>query len=506
MFARTSLRIQLLTSYVLLLVISLGTIALALLIALATQPAPVEPTFQRLASLMKGLNNRQTVFEFSIPLRDRLTNADPLRAQLDEFAGTWGVRVLVVTSLDGSTVTVYDSSGSFGDFDPIRISPAPYVSPQLDRMLLPGIHQLYGSFMDPKDKTEWLLGGIQTDIVTRRGTMPFLLLLAEQRPRVSLQETLSDFSSALLPLILQAGGVGLIVAIMMAFLISRGLVRPLQALAAGAAAVAKGDYEYHVSETGPLEIRDVAASFNRMRGEVKATQQSQRDFLASVSHDLKTPLTSIQGYAQAIMDFPDRDPGTSARIIYDESARLNRLVVELTDLMRMQSGRLSMRTEALDVGEIAAAVGQRMAVVARKKQVSLRLKTAPMPPVNGDGDRLAQVLDNLISNAIKFTPTGGSILVKTQVNNGGVEIVVQDTGIGIPSEDLPRVFERFYQVDKARGPHRGTGLGLAIVHEIVHAHGGTISVYSAGEGKGTTFTVWLPSPQMSTIISRSAHR
>jgi signal transduction histidine kinase len=204
------------------------------------------------------------------------------------------------------------------------------------------------------------------------------------------------------------------------------------------------------------------------------------------------------------MDGVTRDSPEAARIIYDEAARLNRLVVELTDLMRMQSGRLSMKTEALDVGEIATAIGTRLAVVARKKNITMKLKTAPMPQIAGDGDRLAQVLINLISNAIKFTPSGGEILVKTQVNNGGVEVTVQDNGIGIPLADLPRVFERFYQVDKARGPQRGTGLGLAIVQEIVQAHGGTISVQSAGEDKGSTFTVWLPSPQLSTLISRSA--
>jgi signal transduction histidine kinase len=123
-----------------------------------------------------------------------------------------------------------------------------------------------------------------------------------------------------------------------------------------------------------------------------------------------------------------------------------------------------------------------------------------MPEINGDGDRLAQVVTNLISNAIKYTPSGGKIRVKTQVNNGGIEIIVQDSGVGIPVEDLPHIFERFYQVDKARGPRRGTGLGLAITQEIVQAHGGTISATSAGAGKGSTFTVWLPSPHLNTVM------
>ncbi len=115
-----------------------------------------------------------------------------------------------------------------------------------------------------------------------------------------------------------------------------------------------------------------------------------------------------------------------------------------------------------------------------------------MPPIAGDGDRLVQVVTNLISNAIKYTPSGGKVMVKTQLRRNGVELVVEDSGQGIAPADLARIFERFYQVDKARGPQRGTGLGLAIVQEIVQAHGGTIAVNSAGENRGSTFTVWIP--------------
>jgi signal transduction histidine kinase len=124
------------------------------------------------------------------------------------------------------------------------------------------------------------------------------------------------------------------------------------------------------------------------------------------------------------------------------------------------------------MGQVAAAISQRLSVVAQKKGVALHVQAETMPVIAGDGDRLVQVLTNLLSNAIKYTPSGGAVWLTTQVNNGGVEVVVKDTGIGIPEEDLPRIFERFYQVDKARGPKRGTGLGLAITAEIVQAHGG----------------------------------
>jgi two-component system, OmpR family, sensor kinase len=289
----------------------------------------------------------------------------------------------------------------------------------------------------------------------------------------------------------------------MAFLMTRTLARPLQALAEGATAVATGDYKHRVPEIGPSEMRAVAGAFNDMGRQVRESQQSQRDFLANVSHDLKTPLTSIQGYAQAIVDGATRDPKASAQIIYDESARLNRLVLELTDLMRMQSGRFSLHMQPLDVSQIVAAIGQRLSVVAERKGVRLNISTPALPPVTGDGDRLAQVLTNLLSNAIHFTPRGGTVTVETQVNQGGIEIRVQDSGIGISPTELPRIFERFYQVDKARGPDReGSGLGLAITKQIVLAHGGYIRAESAGHNQGTTFTVWLPSPEMSTMVAR----
>jgi signal transduction histidine kinase len=208
-------------------------------------------------------------------------------------------------------------------------------------------------------------------------------------------------------------------------------------------------------------------------------------------------LTSIQGYSQAIMDGTAKDPKQAAAVIHDEAGRLNRMVIELTDLERLQAGRLSMRTSAVDMSQIAQAIGQRLHVVAEKKDIELQIDAPSMPEIAGDGDRLAQVMMNLISNAIKYTPARGHVWVSTRINGGGVEVVVRDDGIGIPRNDLPRIFERFYQVDKTRGPRRGTGLGLAITHEIVQAHGGRINAHSDGPGQGTMFTVWLPSPEVA---------
>ncbi len=253
---------------------------------------------------------------------------------------------------------------------------------------------------------------------------------------------------------------------------------------------------------GPPEVRAVAEAFNDMSAQVQAANQAQQDFLANVSHDLKTPLTSIQGYSQAIIDGAAPDPVVAAKIIHEEAGRLNRMVVELTDLARLQAGRLSMRWSPVEIGQLTAAIAERLKIMARDKQIALQVDTHPMPEITGDGDRLAQVLTNLISNAIKYTPAGGHIWVSTRTANGGVQVIVRDDGVGIPADELPRVFERFYQVDKARGPQRGTGLGLAIAAEIVQAHGGKLTAASDGENRGSTFVLWLPSPQMSTVLRK----
>jgi histidine kinase len=259
--------------------------------------------------------------------------------------------------------------------------------------------------------------------------------------------------------------------------------------------VAEGDYQQRVPESGLREVRDVARAFNRMSEQVELNNQAQRDLLANVSHDLKTPLTSIQGFSQAIMDGAAPNPTHAASIIYEEAGRLTRLVNQLTELARLKAGRLTMRQDRVDLAALVNAMAEKVEVVAQKKQIALHLQVTPVPLVRGDGDRLAQVVTNLLSNAVKYTPIGGEIWAQVGQESAGVRLSIQDNGIGIPQEDISRIFERFYQVDKVRSTAtstRGHGLGLAIVQEIVEAHGGKIQALSDGRGKGSTFSVWLP--------------
>jgi signal transduction histidine kinase len=291
--------------------------------------------------------------------------------------------------------------------------------------------------------------------------------------------------------------IGLVIALALAVLISDSIARPLRTIGRAARRIADGDYQQRVPVGRPREVGDLALAFNQMAARVAASQQTQREFLANVSHDLRTPLTSIQGFSQAIAEGVTSDPGSAARaaqIIHDEAARLNRMVDSLLDLARIEAHQGAARREPLDLAELLRGTVERLEARLRERGLSLQLDLArDLPRVRGDGDRLAQVFTNLLDNALEHTPSGGTIRLGAQRAEEGVRVTVQDTGTGIPAADLPHIFDRFYQVDKSRqrGRRAGMGLGLAICRQIVEAHGGTITLASE-EGRGTTATVWLP--------------
>ncbi|MGQ9909912.1 MAG: sensor histidine kinase [Candidatus Flexifilum sp.] len=491
-----SLRWRLFLSYLLLLGVTLGVITVAFLVIINTRPAPIDATFRQLAEIAADLPLRRLWTNAAgrrlLPIEQQIQD---LAANLRAFADDHGVRLLLFNQ--DTRLLLWDSAGTYLRGQTVRASFQPYPLPEGLPVRGPGIPggliqatALAGVLLNP-DNSEWLFVGLET-LISRLLEQNYLLVLAVPRPTLNLGAALRAFGTDVMPVLMQAFVVGLLIALLLAGVISRSIAQPLLNVARAAAAIAAGQHERDVPLEGPEEVRAVAAAFNRMSAEVRAEQQSQQDLLANVSHDLKTPLTSIQGYSQAIIDGAAPDPVAAARIIYEEAARLTRMVTELTDLARIQAGRLSMTMQPIDPGALTAAVSERLRIVAQKKQIELHVEAPAMPFVSGDGDRLAQVLVNLISNAIQYTPPGGHIWVRARPRGGGVEISVQDTGIGIAAEDLPRIFERFYQVDKTRSSRRGTGLGLAIVKEILNAHGGTITATSPGEGLGSTFIVWLP--------------
>lgn len=226
-------------------------------------------------------------------------------------------------------------------------------------------------------------------------------------------------------------------------------------------------------------------------------EKLRSDFIANVSHELRTPIAMLQGYSEAILDevvTTEEDRNEMIRIIYDESQRMGRLVSELLDLARMEAGHIMLNTATYPLNTVFERITQKFAQVAKEKQVNLTFDSefAAHETIVLDEDRIEQVLTNLIDNAIRHTLEGGTVSVKVEREETFVKVLVQDSGVGIPQEDLPYVFERFYKADKARTRAKGgTGLGLAIARNIVKAHSGNIMVDSV-EGEGTTFTFYLP--------------
>jgi two-component system OmpR family sensor kinase len=335
-----------------------------------------------------------------------------------------------------------------------------------------------------------------------------LIVLFVSRPQV-----LPWFVENLLPPVVRAGVVALVLSILLALLVSRSVAGPLRRVAGAAEAIARGETRTRAPVSGPAEVRGLARSFNTMADQVEAAQRSQRDFVANVSHDLKTPLTSIQGFSQALLDGTASTPETTARaarVIHEEAGRMRRMVDELLILARFDAGQIVMARNRVELGLLLRKCVEKLSPQAQAASVTLELDALEDLSITGDADRLAQVFANLLDNSVAHTPAGGRVTVAAHSVEAGsvggqperreignmVEVTITDTGEGIPSDDIPRIFERFYQVDKARKRSRGTGLGLAITKEIVEIHGGTITAESV-VGLGTRFTVRLPARQLS---------
>jgi two-component system OmpR family sensor kinase len=329
----------------------------------------------------------------------------------------------------------------------------------------------------------------------------YVVLLSQ--PRRMLASLLADISVG----VLATGLVALLVSAGVAFLIARSIAKPLRRITTATEEIARGHYEEQLEITSPEEIGRLATSFNAMAREVEASRQAQRDFVANVSHDLKTPLTSIQGFSQAILDGTAASEDSrlrAAQVIHEEADRMTRLVNDLLDLAQIEAGQVVMAREAVAIPSLLRDCAEKMALRAQQGDVQLEVHSEGELVIAGDRDRLAQVINNLLDNALKHTPAGGRVTLTARpvpaqaVKRGEppaslVEIAISDTGEGIPPEDLSRIFERFYRGDKSRGKgSKGAGLGLAIAREIVQAHGGQIKAESL-VGLGTRFTITLPS-------------
>lgn len=320
----------------------------------------------------------------------------------------------------------------------------------------------------------------------------YFVLTAAKRPHVSISVLFQD---ELLRPLFRAGVIALLLSFLLGWLIARWITRPLEKISASAAEIARGHYVM-VPMEGPAEVRQLARTMNDMVVKVQDSLESQHDFVANVSHEFKTPLTSIQGFAQALVDdaiVNKKERKKAAQIILDETDRLNHLVNDLLALARWDAGTVAVHKSKTDLHRMIGNILERFQFQITGKNLTVHTSLEGPAFLKVDGEKMSQVFINLIDNAIKFSPDGTEIGIRTQREDDSVAITIQDSGPGILPEDQKRIFERFFQVDKARrgGAGRGVGLGLAIARQITRAHGGDIQITSQ-PGSGSAFVVKLP--------------
>ncbi|HVD63099.1 MAG TPA: HAMP domain-containing sensor histidine kinase [Lapillicoccus sp.] len=287
-----------------------------------------------------------------------------------------------------------------------------------------------------------------------------------------------------------------LVAVGLALLVAWRLSRPLRRTAEAATALARGSRDVAIPEEGPREVADVAASVNRLAGALSHSEARQREFLMSVSHDLRTPLTAITGYAESLADgvVPPGRLSAVGAVIGDEAKRLERLVADLLDLARLDATEMRMDSAPVDLHSVLDGAAEIWRHRCASAGVDFHVEVGdPRVVVSGDAQRLRQALDGLLENALRVTPQGSPIVVATRTEPGGVAMLeVRDGGPGLSDDDLPVAFERAALYEKYRGVRQvGTGLGLAIVHRIVERLGGTVEAGHAPEG-GARFTIRMP--------------
>jgi len=307
------------------------------------------------------------------------------------------------------------------------------------------------------------------------------------------------FAEAIGRFLIWGGVLAVAIALLLTFVLSRRMSSPIGALATTARRLGRGELSQRVRLKEKGEVQELAQAFNAMAADLEHAEQLRRNLVADVAHELRTPLSNIQGYLEAIHDGVIKPDAPTIRSLNEEAALLSRLVDELQELSLAEAGELKLVFQTEDISDLIKQTVASWQPQVAAKDMSLSLELAErLPPVAIDWQRISQVLHNLLENAVSHTGKGGTIVVAAERQDRWVEVSVSDTGEGIPAADLPNIFERFYRVDRSRARATGgSGLGLTIAKRLVEAHGGEIKVQSKpGRGSRFSFTVPVSQPML----------
>jgi signal transduction histidine kinase len=299
----------------------------------------------------------------------------------------------------------------------------------------------------------------------------------------------------------------LIVGLLGAWFLANSFTRTINKLMVGAHRIGEGELEAKVLTQRQDELGALSDEFNTMGQKLAELEAMKQRFLETVTHDLRSPLVSIKGYVEIIqqgLSGPvNEKQGEQLGIVLKSSLRLSHLINDILDLSKLEAGKMEFDLTETDIGQVAREVHELLIVLADQYKVKLELNVADdLPKVQADGDQINRVITNFVSNALKFTPEGGTVTISAMRDGSGVKMSVSDTGCGIPKEKLPEMFTKFFQVKESQGKarNRGTGLGLTICKYIVESHGGEVTVQSEW-GKGSTFTLTLPQTQPAAQVA-----
>jgi len=444
-----SLQVRLLIAFTLVILISTGTVFF--LIGLSARGE-----IRQLGERMEHMRISRMEFELS-RYYTHIGSWEGIQPFVEQGGGLYGRRIILT---DANGVVVADSQG-----------------------------ELIGEQYIPEYASKCFLVSMRKGIVGTLYISPEISTGLDSTSLQVLSNTIGRF-------LLWGGLVAIASALLITFFLSRRILAPIKALTHTTRRLGKGDFSQRVQVRDKGEVGELAQAFNSMASDLERAEQLRRNMVADVAHELRTPLSNLKGHLEAVRDGVIEPDADTIRSLEEEATLLSRLVDDLQELSLAEAGELKLDVKPNGITRIITQVVATMQAQAKAKDLSLAVDLPDkLPPVNIDSHRINQVLRNLLGNALTHSAEGGAITVTARQRDNYVEVTVSDTGEGIPPEELPNIFERFYRVDKSRTRATGgSGLGLTIAKRLVEVHGGRIKADSK-PGKGSSFSFTIPVAQ-----------